>query len=77
MKKIVKLTERDLTKLVKRVINEGVIVFRSPEEITEILKQKGATYEKPIQIPMYHNPFGPMVKIDNSWYCIGEDINQG
>jgi hypothetical protein len=74
MKKI-RLSERELTNIIKKVINEGVLIFRTPEEITEILKQKGATYEKPIQIPMYHHFAGPMVKIDNSWYCIGEDNN--
>ena len=74
MKKI-RLSERELTNIIKKVINEGVVVFRSPEEINEILKQKGATYEKPIQIPMYYHFTGPMVKIDNTWYCIGKDPN--
>ena len=71
MKKI-RLSERELTNIIKKVINEGVVNYRTPEEINEILKQKGATYEKPIQIPMYYNPYGPMVKIDNNWYGIGE-----
>ena len=34
MKKIVRLTERDLTKLVKRVMNEGVINQLTPEELS-------------------------------------------
>ena len=72
MKKIVKLTERDLTKLVKRVINEGVLMFINDDEINETLKKDGATVQKPKQVMMAYSEDGAMIKFDNTWYIIGE-----
>ena len=41
MKKIVRLTDGDLTNLVKRVINEGVIIELQPETAKTLKGRKG------------------------------------
>ncbi len=45
MKRITRLTERDLTKLVKRVINEGIIQPVSPTEFMTNKPNGRGTFE--------------------------------
>ena len=40
MKKIVRLTEKDLSRLVKKVINEGVEVIHTPEQLIKNLESQ-------------------------------------
>jgi hypothetical protein len=44
MKKIVRLNERDLTKLVKRVVNEGIINQLTPEELSQKYPNTNGTF---------------------------------
>lgn len=71
MKKI-RLSERELTNIIKKVINEGVLMYINDDEINETLKKDGATVQKPKQVMMAYSEDGAMIKFDNAWYIIGE-----
>ena len=46
MKKIIRLTESDLMRLVKRVINEQIITSNGPSKPTDSYKGKTANFYK-------------------------------
>jgi hypothetical protein len=79
MKKVIRLTERDLNRLVKRVISEGVVQYISASELNQKLKSMGAVYGKPANVQMYEGgTLGPFVKLpgETLYYSItNDDVN--
>jgi hypothetical protein len=67
MAKIVRLTERDMSRLVRRVINEqrllneGIVQYMEIKDLNNYVKS--GTYERPVNIGMYPGEDGPFVVV--------------
>jgi hypothetical protein len=76
MKKVIRLTERDLNRLVKRVISEGGVNYISTSELNQKLKLMGAVNGKPANVQMYDGgSYGPFIKLpgETLYYSISSD----
>jgi hypothetical protein len=66
MKKIVKLTESDLNRIVKRVMNEGVttsIVVNADQDFPHMMNQKGTWVADQNEIKFYDQANQPVLTL--------------
>ena len=66
MKKVVKLTESDLNRIVRKVMNEGVIttqVVNVDQDIAHMMNQKGTWVSDQNQIKFYDQENQPVLTL--------------
>ena len=66
MKKVVRLTERDLTNIIKRVINEQPTIKNAESKIPQVIKEKGTVLARMAQnIINMHMKYCQQMKLQN------------